>query len=159
MGRPPRRADGPLPGVDAELVGLGSAVVRQAGMPGLAQAMAARRAQNPEAVARYERAERASPGHGRRRERGVLTTSADLWLEMAPRFVTQPDRLGLLLGIEVPTAVVVGELDGPMLEDCRRLAATIAGARLTVVPGAGHSLPAEKPAEFWAALSAFLDTV
>ena len=89
----------------------------------------------------------------------MLTTSADLWLEMAPRLVTQPDRLDLLAGIEVPTAVVVGDLDGSMLEDCRRLAATIAGARLTVVPGAGHSLPAEKPAEFWAALSAFLDTL
>jgi len=150
---------GPVPGVDAELVDLGSAVVRQTGMPGLAQALAARRAQNPEAVARYERAERARPGHGARREQGVLATSPDLWLEMAPRFVSQPDRLDLLRRLDVPTAVVVGESDRAMLEDCRRLAAAIPGARLTVVPGAGHSLPAEKPAEFWAALTAFLDTV
>ena len=150
---------GPVPGVDAELVALGSEIVRQAGMPGLAQALAARRAQNPEAVARYERAERARPGHGGRRERGVLATSPDLWLEMAPRFVTQPDRLDLLRALDVPTAVVVGELDRTMVDDCRRMADAIPGARLTVVPDAGHSLPAEKPAELWAALSSFLDAV
>ena len=150
---------GPVPGVDAELVALGSEIVRQAGMPGLAQALAARRAQNPDAVARYERAERVRPGHGSRREGGVLATSPDLWLEMAPRFVTQPDRLDLLRGLDVPAAVIVGELDGTMLDDCRRMADAIPGARLTVVRGAGHSLPAEKPAEFWAALSSFLDAV
>ena len=150
---------GPVPGVDAELVALGSAIVRDGGMPGLAQALAARRAQNPEAVARYERAERMRPGHGGRREHGVLATSPDLWLEMAPRFVTQPDRLELLSRLDVPTAVVVGALDGAMLDDCRRMAEAIPGARLTVVPGAGHSLPAENPGDFWAALSGFLDTV
>jgi len=148
---------GPVPGVDAGLVELGSAVVRQAGMPGLAQALAARRAQNPDGLARYERAEAARPGHGERRERGVLDTSPDLWLEMAPRFVDQPDRLDRLATLDVPTAVVVGDLDRAMLEDCRRIAAAVPGARLTVVAGAGHSLPVERPEDFWTALSGFLD--
>ena len=148
---------GPVPGIDAGLVGLGSTIVNQAGMPGLAQALAARRAQNPDGVARYERAEAARPGHGRRREQGVLATSPDLWLEMAPRFVDQPDRLDRLATLKVPTAVVVGDLDRAMLEDCRRIAAAVPGARLSVVAGAGHSLQVEKPDEFWAALSGFLD--
>ena len=148
---------GPVPGLDADLVGLGSAVVTQAGMPGLAQALAARRAQNPDGVARYQRAELSRPGHGRRREEGVLATSPDLWLEMAPRFVDQDDRLDRLATVDLPTAVIVGDLDRAMLEDCRRIAAVVPGARLTVVAGAGHSLPAEAPDEFWAALSGFLD--
>ena len=150
---------GPVPGIDADLVALGSAIVRDAGMPGLSQALAARRAQDPDAVARHERAEQARPGHGQRRERAVLATSPDLWLEMAPRFLEQADRLDRLAGLDVPTAVVVGELDRAMLDDCRRMAAAIPGAVLTVVPGAGHSPQVEKPDRFWAALAAFLDGV
>ena len=73
------------------------------------------------------------------------------------------DRAGAadLLGrIAVPTLVLVGEEDAATPLACaERLAAGIAGARLVVVPGAGHSSPVEQPARVTAALAAFLDGV
>lgn len=56
------------------------------------------------------------------------------------------DSRPLLAGIAVPTLVVVGELDGETpVEYARALADPIPGARLHVVPGAGHLLNVEAP--------------
>jgi pimeloyl-ACP methyl ester carboxylesterase len=63
-------------------------------------------------------------------------------------------------GISVPTLVVVGDRDLPeFVETARWLAAIIPGARghrLEVVPGAGHMLPMERPAELNAVLDRWL---
>ena len=150
---------GPVPGVSLDLVELGSWVVHQSGMVGLHQAQTARRADNPESVAAHERMEAARPGHAEVSARRFEATSPDMWLALAPMFVTQEDRLERLSGLDVPTAVVVGELDATMIEDCRRLAGTIPGASLTVIPGAGHVPQLEQPEAWWAALSGFLDTI
>lgn len=148
---------GPVKGVSLELVELGSWVVRSSGMAGLAQALAARRADNPESVAALERMQEARPGYGARSTRRLESTSPDMWLAFAPLFVTQADRLDRLGSLDVPTAVVVGELDATMLDDCLRLADTIPGASLTVIPGAGYVPQLEQPELWWAALSGFLD--
>jgi pimeloyl-ACP methyl ester carboxylesterase len=79
-----------------------------------------------------------------------------MWLALAPRFVTQADRLERLAQVRVPTAVVVGDLDATMLDDSRRMADAIPGAELTVIRGAGHVPQVERPDEWWAALSGFL---
>ena len=150
---------GPVKGVSMELVELGSWVVRESGMAGLAQAMAARRADNAETVAAFERLQEARPGHAEQSAQRLESTSPDMWLAMAPQFVTQADRLDRLRSLDVPTAVIVGELDATMLDDCRRLAATIPGASLTVVPSAGHVPQLENPEGWWAALSGFLDRI
>jgi pimeloyl-ACP methyl ester carboxylesterase len=147
---------GPVPGVTTELVELGSWVVRQSGMAGLAQALAARRADNPESSAAFERMQEARPGHAERSTQRLESTSPAMWLALAPRFVTQADRLDRLRSLDLPTAVVVGELDATMLDDCRRLAASIPGATLTVIPDAGHVPQLENPQAWWAALSGFL---
>lgn len=74
-------------------------------------------------------------------------------LAMAARTDTS-DVLG---GIEMPTLVVVGEEDTLTPPDnARELATRIRGARLTILPGAGHLTPLEIPAEFNAAVGAFL---
>jgi 3-oxoadipate enol-lactonase len=53
--------------------------------------------------------------------------------------------------VAVPTLVVVGELDRDEVHaHARRLAATIPGARLEVVRGAGHLVNLERPDEFTA---------
>lgn len=150
---------GPVPGVTLELVELGSWVVRQSGMAGLAQAQAARRSDNPESVATFERMQEARPGYADESARRFEATSPDMWLALAPRFVTQVDRLERLAGLEMPTAVIVGELDATMIDDCRRLAVAIPGATLTVIPGAGHVPQLEQPDAWWAAVSAFFDTL
>lgn len=56
--------------------------------------------------------------------------------------------------IKVPTRIIWGEKDKLFpLERCgRRIAASVPGAQLIVVPGAGHEPPVERPEEFIAAL-------
>lgn len=150
---------GPVPGISMELVQLGCWVVREAGMEGLADAQAARRAENPESVAAFERLQEAIPGYAEQSRARLVSTSPDMWMAMAPRFVEQEDRLSRLAALEVPTAVIVGEFDGTMGDDCRRLAATIPGATLTAIAGAGHVPQLEQPDAWWAALSEFLGRV
>ena len=147
---------GPVPGISMELVQLGSWVVREAGMEGLAEAQAARRAENPESVAAFERLQEAIPGYAEQSRARLVATSPDMWMAMAPCFVEQEDRLERLAGLAVPTVVIVGELDGTMFDDCRRLAEAIPGSQLTVIPGAGHVPQLEQPDAWWAAVSGFL---
>ena len=147
---------GPVPGISMELVQLGCWVVREAGMEGLADAQAARRAEDPESVAAFERLQEAIPGYAEQSRARLVSTSPDMWMAMAPRFVDQEDRLERLAKVDVPTAVVVGELDGTMGDDCRRLAATIPGATLTVIAGAGHVPQLEQPDAWQAAILEFL---
>lgn len=147
---------GPVPGITMELVELGRWVVREAGMVGLADAMAARRAESPESTAAFERLQEAQPDHAERSRARLVATSPDMWMALAPRFVDQVDRLEALAEVDVPTAVIVGDLDTTMLEDCRRLAATIPGAELTVIAGAGHVPQLEQPEAWESALVGFL---
>jgi pimeloyl-ACP methyl ester carboxylesterase len=147
---------GPVPGITSELVELGRWVVREAGMEGLADATAARRAENPESVAAFERLQEAIPGYAELSRARLVETSPDMWMAMAPLFVSQEDRLSRLAALDVPTAVVVGEHDGTMGDDCRRLAEVIPGASLTVIAGAGHVPQLEQPEAWWDAVSGFL---
>jgi 3-oxoadipate enol-lactonase len=147
---------GPVKGIGMELVELGCWVVRARGMAGLAEALAARRAENPESVAAIERLQEAKPGYAEASAARLEAASADMWLALAPRFVTQADRLERLASLRLPTAVVVGEFDGTMLDDSVRMARTIQGAELTVIPGAGHVPQLEQPEAWWATLSGFL---
>jgi 2-succinyl-6-hydroxy-2,4-cyclohexadiene-1-carboxylate synthase len=61
------------------------------------------------------------------------------------------DRLGELDGM--PVTVIAGERDGRYAAIGRRLTGTLAGARLLVVPGAGHGLPREAPQAVAAAIA------
>jgi pimeloyl-ACP methyl ester carboxylesterase len=65
----------------------------------------------------------------------------------------RPDRSEVLERLAVPVAIVVGEDDAltPPAQ-ARSMAARIPGARLTVVPGAGHLTPLEAPEALSAAL-------
>lgn len=148
---------GPVKGISMDLVELGRWVVREAGMAGLADAMAARRAENPDSVAAFERLQEARPGYAEESRRRLVATSPDMWMALAPRFVDQPDRLHALAGLDVPTAVIVGELDSTMLDDCIRLAKAIPGAELTVIPDAGHVPQLDNPEGWEAAVLGFLD--
>jgi pimeloyl-ACP methyl ester carboxylesterase len=71
------------------------------------------------------------------------------------------DSTGLLPTLAgLPTLVIVGEDDGiTPPEGARRMAASIPGARLVMIPGAAHVPPVEKPSETTAALLEFLRVV
>jgi 3-oxoadipate enol-lactonase len=70
------------------------------------------------------------------------------------------ERVPALDAIRVPTHVVVGADDGlTPPELAKRMAASISGARLTVIPEAGHLTNLEQPERFNAAVLGFLRTL
>jgi pimeloyl-ACP methyl ester carboxylesterase len=61
--------------------------------------------------------------------------------------------------IRVPTLVIVGECDEPFIGASEYMAAKIPGARLEVVPGAGHASNLDNPDHFNRILRGFLDSL
>ena len=63
-----------------------------------------------------------------------------MWAAMAPKMLNQADRLDTLAtALQMPVLVVVGEQDRPFLGPSERMAKAVTGARLVVIPDAGHS--------------------
>ncbi|TYB46342.1 alpha/beta fold hydrolase [Actinomadura chibensis] len=72
----------------------------------------------------------------------------------------RPDYAESLAAAAVPVLIVVGgEDEYTPVEDARRMHELIPGSALAVIDGAGHMPNLERPAEFDAALRAFLDAV
>ncbi len=70
------------------------------------------------------------------------------------------DSVPLLAQIACPTLVITGELDGPTPPaDGRLMAERIPGARLELIPQAGHLSNLEQPEAFNAAVCAFLEAI
>jgi pimeloyl-ACP methyl ester carboxylesterase len=85
--------------------------------------------------------------------------SGVMWAAMAREIARQPDQLSLLAGVRCPTLVIVGDQDESFLEPSRRMAATIPGAELVVVPDAGHAPQFENPRAWLEPLERFLASV
>lgn len=67
---------------------------------------------------------------------------------------------GLLAAISVPTLVLYGDKESPpLIEQGKRMAETIPGARLEVIAGAGHLSSIDQPAKFTELVGGFLDSV
>ncbi len=148
---------GPLEGIDAGEMDLGLAIVREHGMAVLAELQDAR--EDPLATPAAIRLRTERPGWQEFERRKFLAASPAMWAGMVPRLVSQADRLEALSALPVPTLVIVGEQDRPFLGPSERLAKTIAGARLTVIPDAGHSPQFENTEAWWDALLSFLQEV
>ncbi len=70
----------------------------------------------------------------------------------------RPDNRPLLVGIAVPTVVIVGRQDRVTpLPRSEEIAADIASSQLAVIEECGHMSPLEKPAEVTAALRRWLN--
>ncbi|RPH64185.1 MAG: alpha/beta fold hydrolase [Acidobacteria bacterium] len=75
------------------------------------------------------------------------------------RMMARPDSTGELARIACPTLVIVGERDALTPPDLSRdMQKRIVGARLEVVPSAGHLANLEQPDAFNTAVAAFLKT-
>jgi pimeloyl-ACP methyl ester carboxylesterase len=73
------------------------------------------------------------------------------------RMMHRNDSMPLLARVSVPTLVITGTEDEMIpVEESRRMAGAIPGARLVIIPGAGHLANLEQPAAFNAALNEFL---
>jgi esterase len=153
--------------IDRSLALASIEIVRDGGMPALARAMAALPGGSPFSApaAQEARDDRPSPlggddpaasweAFGRAK---LLASSPVMYTAMVPAMLDQADRLAGLGSLAVPTLVLVGEHDLAFLESSRRLAATIPGARLVVVAGAGHSPQHDVPAAWCEAVLAFLE--
>ncbi len=79
-----------------------------------------------------------------------------MWSTLAVELMVQPDQLAELRGVACPTLVLVGDEDRTFLEPSRLLANAVPGARLVVIPDAGHSPQFENPPAWFAALEGFL---
>ncbi len=148
---------GPVLDVEIQLVQLGSAIVASAGMAALADAMAALREAQPLSSAVDVAA--LSDAHRDYTRAKLLATSPDLWLALAPRFLSLEPWGNDLRAIRVPTAVVVGQHDASSMGYSHEIAQVIRGARLEVIAGAGHSPQFEAPEAWWSVLSEFLEVV
>jgi pimeloyl-ACP methyl ester carboxylesterase len=90
----------------------------------------------------------------------MRSTAPAGWIGALEAMKTRPDHTDLLPTIAVPTLVVVGESDALIpLDVAEAMAKAIPGARLEVVPNAGHVANLENPEVFNRAFAEFLSTL
>ena len=89
----------------------------------------------------------------------TLQTSVDGYVYCGKAIANWPPVTGRLSDIRVPTLIFRGEEDTPFVRPSQIMKEAIAGARLVVIPGAGHSPHEEAPEAFNRALIEFLDEV
>ena len=85
-------------------------------------------------------------------------SAAVAWAQRA--MAARPDSFETLRAVTVPTLVIVGAEDtlSPP-EDAQAMAETVTGARLEILPRAGHLTALERPGEFNAAVLEFVATL
>jgi 2-succinyl-6-hydroxy-2,4-cyclohexadiene-1-carboxylate synthase len=147
---------GPPEGIDPALVEVAAEVALTDGMTALRALLDEVDVLGSEADQRV-RATR--PGYDAFNAHKWARVSPVAYATLAREIVAQPDELAAMVGIECPTLVIVGEQDARFLDDARRIAATIPGADLVVVPDAGHSPQFENPEPWFAAVDGFLRRV
>lgn len=150
---------GPVGGVDPELVSLGRAVVAEGGMPLLIEASR----EQPGALdtPAHQQLLATRPGYREFCDAKVLACSPEMWLGMVDELlVSQADRLeALAAAVRAPTLVIVGEQDEAFVAPSHRIAHAVPGARIVVIPDAGHSPQFENPGAWLAAVTPFLAEV
>jgi pimeloyl-ACP methyl ester carboxylesterase len=131
---------------------------REVGMPRFAEILDARGPGPLESEA-ARRVRETRPDVVERGAWSIRACSPAMYASMLGHMLDADDRLPALTGVRVPTLVLVGEQDALLVEPSRRMAAAIPGARLEVVPDAGHSPQQENPAAWSKALTSFLDSL
>ena len=150
---------GALRGVDRSQADVAVAIARAEGMGRLAELMAERRGNSPLETPASRRVLAERPGWAELGDRKVASCSPAMYAAMMRVIFEQDDRLPALAGLRVPALVVVGEQDEPFVRPSQRMAETIPGARLEVIPDAGHSPQFENPAAWWKTIEQFAGEV
>jgi pimeloyl-ACP methyl ester carboxylesterase len=144
---------GPVPGMDVSLVDAAAQIALEQGMDVLKPLLDEAAVLETPAHRRVV-AER--PGYQEFCDRKWADCAPAMWAALAREIVRQPDQLAALAAVACPTLVIVGEQDEPFVDVSRAMAATIPGARLAVVPDAGHSPQFENAREWIARMREFL---
>lgn len=122
----------------------GAAAVADAQITGMVGA--ATREKHPEIVLRVHKMLAAAPVEG-------IVGALDAMMN-------RRDSTGLLIEIDLPVLIVVGEEDAlTPVKESRAMHAAIAGSTLEIVPGAGHVSNVENPHEFNSAVRNFLASI
>ncbi len=144
---------GPVPGLDRDLVDLAAGIAIEQGKDVLKPLLDdAAALETPS----YQRLLLERPGYQEFVDYKWAALSSVMWGTMAREITHQPDQLALLGDVRCATLVLVGEQDEPFLPGSKTMAATIPGARLAVIPDAGHSPQFENAPRWFAELDEFL---
>ena len=146
-------APGPIPSFDADLMDIAAEVARTQGKVALKELLDLAGLLNTPA---YERILLERPDYQAFQDRKWDALSEVMWAALVVAIARQEDDLPELAALSCPVLVVVGEQDEPFLEPSHAMAATIPGARLVIVPEAGHSPQFENPDAWVAAIAEFL---
>jgi len=144
---------GPVPDLVPELVEIGAYVGLTEGKDALKALLDSVGTLDTDAYRRLL-ADRA--GYREFQDRKWLETSVVMWCTLASEIARQPDDLPLLRELSCPTLVVVGELDAAFVGCSFAMAEAIPGARLELIPDAGHSPQFEAPGRWIEVLECFL---
>jgi 3-oxoadipate enol-lactonase len=147
---------GAPPGSDTELVVAASEVVRTGGLAALKQLSDELDLLGSES---YQRVLAERPGFAEYAEYKWHAQSPVMWTTLMHEIVTQPDQLADLAALTVPTLGIVGDQDSMFLRPMDDIVRTVPGARLVVVPDAGHSPQFENPPAWIAAMLEFLQSL
>jgi pimeloyl-ACP methyl ester carboxylesterase len=148
---------GPLPVITREELELAKLVVREQGINGLAEALKARGGKLDTPA--HDRVVRERPGYQEFMDRKFTDTAPAAYAALLEAMFEATDRLESLRSLSMPTLVITGEQDKPIVKPSMAMADAIAGAELAVIPDAGHSPQLENPDAWWNALSTFLARV
>lgn len=138
------------------VVEAGIAAARSVGTAAIADLQAAAQEPGPLDTDAHLRLCAERPGYAERGPATTRATSAAAFASLLAEIADGEDRLEALAGLDLPVLVLVGAQDQPFLDASRRMADVIPGARLVVVPDAGHSPQFEAPEAWWSALQPFL---
>jgi pimeloyl-ACP methyl ester carboxylesterase len=148
---------GPAGRLTEEWIAGAEAIVQEGGMAALAAAFAGPDPDDPGGDTPADRRLRTEdPAYRAWCDRKLLGTSPVAMIALARAMRVQDDRLAALASLPVPTLVLVGAQDEPFLDAADRMAAAIPGARLAVLPDAGHCPQFESPGAWWDAVAGFL---
>jgi pimeloyl-ACP methyl ester carboxylesterase len=148
------RLEGLLTRDELELAQL---VVREQGIDGLAAALKERGGKLDTPA--HERVLRERPNYQEFNDRKFADTAPAAYAALLEAMFSAPERLDALRTLSMPTLVIVGDQDRPLVRPSKDMADAIPGAELAVIADAGHSPQFENPDAWWSALSTFLDRV
>ncbi len=146
---------GAVGGLDRELLELGVDIVRTQGLQAIQDIL--KLGADPLANPAYERLCAERPGYREWADNKMLNCDPAMYAAAMQWMPNLDDRLAQLRSLEIPTLVMVGELDAPFRAASAALAEAIAGARLDVLEAAGHCPQFEATAAWRSSLYSFLD--
>ncbi len=147
---------GPIAAVDGDLIEMGAQIALTDGMTTLKEILdAGTPLDNPA----YQRVLNERPGYREFQEKKFGSLSAVMWATIVRAIRDQSDDLEAMRLLEMPTLVVVGEVDLPFVSQSRAMADAIPRGQLVVIPDAGHSPQFENGDAWVNALNSFLESV